>query len=102
MAAGHADSHTCPPLLAAGIPELTRALGDSNNDIRRRAAEALGLVAQGQAAEVTGRLVSRLAQVLAVDDESQEVKREAALSIARLATDAEGVVDALKGTHCSN
>lgn len=91
----------CDLLIAAALPELISALDDSAADIRRRAAEALGLVAQGQTAEVTSRLASRLAHMLAVGDETQEVKREAALSIARLATDGEGVVDALTGTSYS-
>ncbi len=77
---------------------MISALDDSTDDIRRRAAEALGLVAQGQAADVTSRLASRLAHMLAADVETHEVKREAALSIARLATSGEGVVEALKGT----
>ena len=83
----------------AGLPELTDALEDQNDDIRRRAAEALGLVAQGQTKEVIRPLASRLAHMLVIDDETQEVKREASLSLARLATDAEGVVDALKGAR---
>jgi HEAT repeat protein len=67
---------------AAAIPALLAALGDHNDEPRRKAAEALGTVAQG--ARGGGEVGAALASLLALD-ESAEVRRNAALSLARLA-----------------
>ena len=69
-------------------------------DLRRRAAEALGLAGQGAGAPGRAGLAGRLAALLATDPEA-EVRREAALSLGRLATDGAGVVEALAGASPS-
>ena len=69
---------------AGAIPELTGALGDEDDDVRRRAAEALGLVGQNcqaggmpWAASEAAVLAGRLAACLGAADETSDVRREA-------------------------
>jgi hypothetical protein len=73
------------------VPDLVGMLADEAEDPRRRAAEALGTVGQGSGAVAgpLGRLLER--------DESGEVRRNAALSLARLGPAAAEAVPALVG-----
>ena len=82
------------PAAVAALPELLACLEESGMDERRRAAEALGTVGQGLEPGAATRLAARLAALLA-DDAEGEVRREAALSLARLGRDGDGVVQAL-------
>ena len=77
------------------LPELLAHLSDEVEDVRRRAAEAIGLAGQAAGDDVAYELATRLA-VLLEEDGSAEVRREAAFSLGRLASDGEGVVDALR------
>jgi hypothetical protein len=78
-------------------PKIMEALADAENDPRRRAAEALGTAGQ----RLDG-LDSLLGERLA-GDESGEVRRNAALSLARLGPKAAGAIPALeKGLYDAN
>jgi HEAT repeat protein len=57
--------------------------------------QAVGLAGQGSEDAVAYQLATKLAVVLATDS-SAEVRREAAFSLGRLASDGEGVVEALR------
>ena len=84
------------------LPELLTHLSDEVEDVRRRAAEAIGLAGQAAGDDVAYGLATQLAVLLAQDG-SAEVRREAAFSLGRLASDGEGVVDALRGAcHTAN
>jgi HEAT repeat protein len=74
---------------AAAVPDLVAMLSDLEEDPRRRAAEALGTAGQGLAeiAEPLGRTLA--------SDASGEVRRNAALSLARLGPGAASAVPAL-------
>jgi hypothetical protein len=74
---------------AAAVPDMVGALQDEAEDARRRAAEALGTAGQS-AADVSGPLAEALS-----GDASGEVRRNAALSLARLGPRAAGAVPAL-------
>ena len=76
---------------AAATADLAAALGDDEENPRRRAAEALGTAGQGQ----SEALVAPLAQALD-QDQSGEVRRNAALSLARLTPKAPEVIPALE------
>ena len=89
------------PPAAAALPTLLAAMDDPHVDPRRRATEALGTVGSGCGAEGQADLCVALAGMLA--DREQEVRRNAAYSLARLGpavqagTPAEStVVDALR------
>ncbi len=74
---------------ADAVPDLTGRLDDEVEDPRRRAAEALGTAGQ-QSAQAAGSLGEALAS-----DPSGEVRRNAALSLARLGPRAAAAVPAL-------
>jgi len=74
----------------SAVPGLLAALEDAEEDPRRRAAEALGTVGQ-RADGVSGRLGAVLAE-----DPSGEVRRNAALSLARLGPRAADAVEVLE------
>lgn len=65
-------------------------------DLVPTAAEALGSVGQRLPQPEVAALAGRLGALLAADDETPDVRREAALSLARLASDGEGVIAALR------
>jgi HEAT repeat protein len=82
---------------AAATTDLVQGLGDAEEDPRRRAAEALGTAGQAEGAPRapwSGDLVAALGRRLDVDT-SGEVRRNAALSLARLGPRAAGAVPAL-------
>ena len=74
---------------AASVPALLKGLEDPDEDPRRRAAEALGTAGQSHI-----DLGAPLAEMLR-SDPSGEVRRTAALSVARLGTKAAAAVPAL-------
>lgn len=74
---------------AAAVPSVIDALQDEAEDARRRAAEALGTAGQ-EAADVGEPLAHALS-----NDASAEVRRNAALSLARLGPRAAAAVPAL-------
>eukprot|EP01043_Picozoa_sp_COSAG02_P013991 COSAG02_NODE_568_length_20207_cov_50.273374_1_plen_106_part_00 len=57
--------------------------------------QAIGLAGQGSEGAVAYQLATKLAVLLAAD-RSAEVQREAAFSLGRLASDGDGVVEALR------
>ncbi len=71
---------------AEAVPELVHRLRDEAEDPRRRAAEALGTSGQGST-EIAGPLGEVLPS-----DPSGEVRRNAALSLARLGPNAAAAV----------
>ena len=75
----------------AATPDLSAALADPEEDPRRRAAEALGTAGQNQAEALAAPLAQALQQ-----DPSGEVRRNAALSLARLAPQTPAAVPALE------
>ena len=77
------------PVAADAVPHLIDRLEDDAEDPRRRAAEALGTAGQG-----SSHLAGPLGELLR-NDPSGEVRRNAALSLARLGPNAAAAVPAL-------
>ena len=84
---------------AAGdaVPALGARLGDESSDVRALAADALGIAGQGSTAAgeaAAGRAAGEL--TAALQDQDAVVRRNAALSLARLGPAAAGAVPALE------
>ena len=72
------------------VPKLAEALEDESEEVRSRAAEALGTVSQGESTAIP-------ALSAALQDEDERVRRDAILALARIGSHAVDAVDALGG-----
>ena len=79
----------------SATPDLIALLQDTDEDVRARAAESLGTTSQN-----TSEAARPLADILATD-ESDFVRRNAALSLARLGVHAEEAIPELPQTPCA-